>query len=193
MASESFAPSVGWRFTAADLAVFPTSLPSGDVDYELDQGRLVLMVPPGHPHGLVQLQIAGEFLIQGQRAGFGQAVTDEAVVLSRNPDTVLSPDVAFISKSKLPVRVSREGYLETIPDIVVEVRSKNDTHAELERKAETFLSAGVGLVLIADPEAKTIAAFRAGAERRVYFESDTFALDDPIPGFRLSVREVFRS
>jgi hypothetical protein len=27
-------------FTAADLAAFPTHLPSGDVDYELDHGRL---------------------------------------------------------------------------------------------------------------------------------------------------------
>ena len=36
-------------------------------------------------------------------------------MVSRNPDTVLSPDVAFISKSKLPVRVTSEGYLETIP------------------------------------------------------------------------------
>jgi Uma2 family endonuclease len=187
-----FDQSPGWRFTAADLAVFPTQLPSGDVDYELDQGRLVLMVPPGHPHGLVQVRIASKFAIQGEEAGFGQAVTDEAVVVSRNPDTVLSPDVAFIAKSKLPVRVTREGYLETIPDVVVEIRSKNDSRAELERKTETYLSAGVSLVLIADPEAKTIVAYRAGAEPRVYLEADMVELDEPIPGFRMGVKEMFR-
>ena len=29
--------SAGWRLMAADLAFFPTCLPSGGVDYELDQ------------------------------------------------------------------------------------------------------------------------------------------------------------
>jgi len=113
-------------------------------------------------------------------------------MVSRNPDTVLSPDVAFISQSKLPVRVTSEGYLETIPDIVVEVRSKNDARSELDRKTNMYLSTGVGLVLIADPEAKTIVAHRSGAEPQVYLESDTFLLDEPIPGFRLIVKEMFR-
>ena len=39
------------------------------------------------------------------------------------------------------VRRSREGYLETIPDLVIEVRSKNDTRAELERIAASSLRA----------------------------------------------------
>ena len=34
-------------FTAADLEALPSELPSGPIDYELDNGRLVfIMVPP---------------------------------------------------------------------------------------------------------------------------------------------------
>jgi hypothetical protein len=34
--------------TAADLEAFPAEIPSGPIDYELDNGRLVLiMAPPG--------------------------------------------------------------------------------------------------------------------------------------------------
>ena len=33
--------------TAADLAVLPSQLPSGPVLWELDNGRLVVMAPPG--------------------------------------------------------------------------------------------------------------------------------------------------
>ena len=48
----------------------------------------------------------------------------------------------------VPQKLSSEGYLETIPDLVAEVRSKNDTMAELERKAGEYLAAeneaGVG-------------------------------------------------
>ena len=35
--------------TVADLAVFPDELPSGPVKYELDDGKLVMMAPPGGP------------------------------------------------------------------------------------------------------------------------------------------------
>jgi Uma2 family endonuclease len=34
----------------------------------------------------------------------------------------------------LPAKLSREGYFETIPDLVVEIRSKNDTTPEIETK-----------------------------------------------------------
>jgi Uma2 family endonuclease len=179
-------------FTAADLEFFPTDLPSGPIDYELDNGRLILMTPPGHAHGAAQARIATKFIVQAEEAGHGRAFTEVGVVLSRNPDTVLCPDVAFVGKSKLPVRESREGYLETIPDLVVEVRSKNDSRAELERKAAEYLSAGVAAVWIADPEAKTIGVHRAGSEPRIYSGSQTLESDEPIPGLRLNVADIFR-
>ena len=45
---------------------------------------------------------------------------------------------AFILTASLPVRQSTEGYLETIPEIVVEVRSKNDTGREDFRCVSLF-------------------------------------------------------
>jgi Uma2 family endonuclease len=182
----------GRLFTAADLAAFPTHLPSGEIDYELDHGRLIIiMVPPGELHGSVQLLIGTELMNQGQRKRHGRTYSEVGIVLTRNPDTVLGADLAFVGKAKLPVRKSREGYLETIPDLVVEIRSKNDTRAELERKAGEYLAAGVGIVLLVDPEAKTVAEHRAGTEPRVYLASETLALDEVIPGFRLDLAECF--
>ncbi len=178
-------------FTAADLAVLPTHLPSGDIDYELDHGRLIILVPPGELHASVQTYIAAELMYQGQRKRHGRAFTEVGIVLSRNPDTVLGADLAFVGKKSLPVRRSREGYLETIPDLVVEVRSKNDTKAELERKAEQYLSAGVKIVLVVDPEAQTVAEHRTGSEPRILRAPETLTLDEPIPDFRLDLAECF--
>ena len=113
------------------------------------------------------------------------------IALAEKLAEVLGADLAFIGKAKLPVRKSREGYLETIPDLVVEIRSKNDTRAELEQKAGEYLRAGVGIVLVVDPEAKTIAEHRAGAEPRVSIASDTLALVELIPDFRLNLAECF--
>jgi hypothetical protein len=45
-------------FTAADLDLLPTELPSGPVLYEIHHGRLVTLCPPGDVHGAVENKIA---------------------------------------------------------------------------------------------------------------------------------------
>jgi Uma2 family endonuclease len=181
----------GRLLTAADLAAMPTHLPSGDVDFELDRGRLVIMVPPGHMHGSTQARFSGNLLIAGEKEGLGRVFIGVGVVLARRPDTVVAPDVAFICAANLPVRESPEGYLETIPDLVIEIRSRNDTTPELDSKVAQYLAAGVRVVWVAEPIAKTIAEYRSGSDSRKYQESDTLALDDLIPGFRLKLAEIF--
>lgn len=133
-------------FTVADLAAMPDELPSGPVDFELDDGRFVVMSPPGHRHGRLQVKLGSLFLAQGEEKGHGEAHTETGVVLRRNPDSVVGPDVSFIKQESLPVREAPEGYLETIPELVVEIKSKNDTMQEMAEKAEEYLAAGVQLV-----------------------------------------------
>ncbi len=72
-------------FTAADVAVMPERLPSGDVRYELHHGRLVVMSPPGATHGNMQTRIAGALLVQGEQRGHGKAYTEVGIVLRAAP------------------------------------------------------------------------------------------------------------
>src|SRR4051794_10621170 len=123
-------------FTVADLAVLPSELPSGPVLYELHHGRLVTMPPPGDLRCAVELKLGGALLYQGEYRGLGKARGGEVgIILGRNPDHVVGADAAFIANSSLPIRRSPEGYLETIPDLVAEVRSKNDSRPAMERRA----------------------------------------------------------
>ena len=180
-------------FTTADLEALPTDLPSGPIDYELDNGRLVLiMVPPGNIHGAAQSNIATHLKVQGEFKGHGKARTEVGVVLWRSPDRVVTPDVLFIAVKSLPIRTSPEGYLETVPELVVEVRSKNDSLRYVERKVEHYLKAGVAVVWVADPAAKTVAVHTSQGEPVAYGEADTLELPGLIPGFSLPVADVFR-
>ena len=107
--------------TVADLPMFPAQLPSGPVRYELDDGRLVVVAPPGYDHSAIELNIGTELKIQGERKGHGKASSGEvSVILRRGPDRVVGADAAFITLKSLPIRRSSEGYLETIPELVVE-------------------------------------------------------------------------
>ena len=110
------------------------------------------MAPPGDEHGAVELNIAAALHTQGQLQGHGKARCGEVgIVLRRNPDRVVGADAVFIATVSLPLQLSPEGYLETIPDLVVEVVSKNDTRAYTRRKVEDYLAAGVRLIWVADP------------------------------------------
>jgi Uma2 family endonuclease len=180
-------------FTVADLAVLPSDLPSGPVLYELHQGRLIAMPPPGDVHGAIEAKLAAALIYQGEYRGLGKARCGEvAIVLGRNPDHVFGADAAFIAASSLPIRRSPEGYLETIPDLVVEVRSKNDTMAALQRKAADYLTAGVRVVWVVDPVARTVTEYRRDTAPRVFGEHETLTVEDVIPGFQLPVRDALQ-
>ena len=178
--------------TAADLAVMPEQLPSGPVSFELHHGRLFAMAPPGATHGNLQAIFGGELLMQGQKKGHGKAYTEVGVVLARRPDHVLGPDAAFVASRSLPSRISSEGFLETIPELVVEIRSKNDTKAEIETKVADYLKAGVELVLVVDPASETVAEHRPNSPPQTLGKDDALQCETIIPGFRLSLAELFR-
>lgn len=184
-------PPVPRLLTAADLAVLPDELPSGAVKYELDDGRLIVMPPPGDIHGAVNGN-AFFHLKLAERAGHGKSRTEVGVVLRRNPDRVVGPGACFIANTSLPLKHSPEGYLETIPDLVVEVRSKNDTLAELERKAGEYLAAGTKLVWVVDPLRAAVVVYQAGHAPRTLGPADDLTADGIIPGFRLSVADALR-
>lgn len=175
---------------AADLAVLPADLPSGSVDYELDNGRLITMVPPGNTHGSVQARFVTELVLQGERKGLGQAWSEVGIILWRDPDRVVGADAAFVTNECLPVRESPEGYLQTIPNLVVEIRSKNDTPAYIQRKVQDYLAAGVVVMLLVDPAARTASVFRPNAEPVFVQENEPLDIDDVIAGFQLTLDQV---
>ena len=178
-------------WTAADLAALPDELPSGPVRYELDNGELVTMSPPGYVHGVIEATLTTHLKIQGEWRGCGKVCCGEAgIVLWRNPDRVVGADAAFVATANLPVRRSPEGYLETIPDLVVEVMSPNDTRPEVQRKVDDYLHAGVRVVWVLDPARRTLAIHRPGQAVETLGEADTLTVPEVIPGFSLRVADA---
>ena len=150
------------------------------------------MSPPGARHGNLQSRLAVALGSMGETKGHGQSYTEVGSVLRRNPDHVLGPDAAFVANRSLPAAISSEGFLETIPELVVEIRSKNDAKAEIEAKVAEYISAGVLQVWIVDPASETIAEHRPNLPPRTLGKGDALQCEDIIPGFRLELAELFR-
>lgn len=177
--------------TVGDLEGLPTELPTGPVDYELENGRLVPTSPPGNVHGAVQLNIGTELKNYADRTGVGRARTETGVLLWRNPDRLTVPDVLFVAAKSLPIRETREGYLETIPELVVEVRSKNDASSMIASKVADYLKAGVELVWVVEPQLRTVTVYRPGRPAETFRGDDVLVCEDLLPGFRLELARVF--
>jgi len=188
---EPLAPSSPRLLTVADLAAMPSELPSGSVKYELDNGRLILLAPPGDDHGRTQYRVGIALFSHAEKRGLGEGRTEVGVILRRNPDRVVGSDAVFIAKRSLPARVSREGYLETIPELVVEVRSKNDTLEDLRDKAQEYLQAGVQIVWIIEPAAKTVTVYRPNESPLQLHDGDVLTAKGVIPRFKVPVAELF--
>lgn len=180
-------------FTAADLAELPHELPSGPALYELDNGRLIAMSPPGNRHAQIEARLTAALFNLCSEKGFGEVRCGEVgIVLRRAPDRVVGADVAFLSKARLPIRESPEGYLETIPDLVVEIMSRRDTRAYLERKTADYLQSGVRVIWVIDPERREAVEHRPGAAPRTIAAGEELLAEDVLPGLRVPLSELLK-
>ena len=122
---------------------------------------------PGGIHGAVNANIVFQLKLQGDQHGHGKTLTETGVILRKGPDRVVGPDSCFAVSASLPLSYSLEGFLTKVPELIVEVRSKNDTPAELERKAGEFLAAGARLVWVLDPIRAVAVVYEAAHPPRV--------------------------
>ena len=148
------------------------------------------MAPPGDIHAKRQARFAAYLFIHGEQPGHGEVRAEVGVLLRRNPDHLLGTDAAFLTTAQLPPRLSPEGYLLTIPQLVVEVRSKNDSQPEIDAKVRDYLAAGVALVWVADPDARTVTAYRTGQSPIVFAAADTLTAAPVIPTFAVPVSDL---
>jgi Uma2 family endonuclease len=159
--------------------------------FELLEGQLVEMSPVGPEHGRVVLQL-GSLLrqhLQGRR--FGVVGTEIGFKLTSNPDTVRGPDLAFIRQDRLP-SVRRHGFVDGPPDLAIEVLSPDDRPGEMRAKIDEYLTRGVPLVVIVDPDERMVTLHPRGAPETTLRDfDDVLDLSLVIDGFRCRLGEIF--
>jgi Uma2 family endonuclease len=163
-----------------------------DVHAELVEGVLVPLSPAGFEHGDVALAIGARIRVFAQENHLGRACAAETgFVLSRNPDTVLAPDVGFVVADRIPPGARPKGFFQGAPDLAVEVLSPSNRQAEITVKIAMYFQAGTRLVWIIDPIEQTVAVHRSAKQATVLNSADTLNGEDVLPGFRVLVATIF--
>jgi len=161
-------------------------------DFELIRGELHRMAAAGGRASTIAVGIAAQFWNYATPRGLGTVYgADAGFVLSRDPDTLLIPDVAFVRADRLPPGPVPEGFLPLAPDIAVEVVSPTDRRTDVARKVRLYLDAGVKLVWVVDPRRRLVTVYPVVGSERVLRPGEELDGGEVLPGFRLAVGDLF--
>ena len=162
-------------------------MPDDGCRYELVRGELRKMSPAGKRHSVIAMRIGHNLMTHVEPRAVGEVTgADGGYRISRNPDTVLAPDVGFIRQERA---VNTDGFFEGPPDVAIEVISPGDTYTEVEEKAQEWLRAGTRAVVVVNPRRNTVRVHRPDGTEDL---ADVLAVEDVVPGWRMPFSEVFR-
>jgi Uma2 family endonuclease len=100
-----------------------------------------------------------------------------------------APDVAFVRRERLQGQDPTGAFIGA-PDIAIEIVSPSDSAKDIQRKVEDWLTHGTLVVLVMYPETRSLVLWRSGRAVSLR-DGDVVDLDDVLPGFRCTARELF--
>ena len=109
---------------------------------------------------------------------------------AHRPGAVRKADVSFVRRGRFPGDEIPDGFIDLVPDLVVEVVSPRDRYAAVEEKIDDYLRAGVPLVWVVNPSTRTVYVYEGGQIARLT-AADELTGGPVLPGFRVRVADLF--
>jgi Uma2 family endonuclease len=162
--------------------------------FEIIKGRIVEMAPAAQDQGFTagdMIVILGSYV---RSKNLGRITAGElGFKLKADPVIVCCPDLAFISKDRVPPKENRTGYFDGAPDLAIEVVSPGNTISEINDKVALYLGAGSKLVWVVNPEREEVQIFRPGDHitSEILRAEDEISGEEVIKGFSCRVAEFF--
>ncbi len=166
----------------------------GDLEpCELVEGKIVATGFGTVEHGIIEANIAFALrtFVQPRRLGT-TLLGGVGVFTRRDPDTVRSADVLYISNERY-AQIQSATFVEVAPELIVEVLSPDDRWSKVTQKMREYFTIGVELIWIVDPQARTVYAYRSLTDVREFKEGDVLPGDEVLPGFSLRMADLFSS
>lgn len=162
-----------------------------DLRFELEKGEIVPVSLPGERHCAVCGNVTGILWNYTRQQGKGYVCpNDMGLILERDPDTVRGPDVALYT-NKASYQDLNPKFSQKLPTLIVEVLSPSDRPNRMMKRIKEFLSRGVPMVWLLDPEARDLTVHRLNHPGQFIGEQDEVADLAELPGFRCPVRDFF--
>ena len=167
-----------------------------DKRFYLIDGEIIETSPVQRVHSRLASMI--DFFLRGyvMSKDLGEVHVEHGFRPPGDRNTMLAPDVAFISHARLCGQPA-DGFISVMPDLVVEVASPSNSVAQLRRKARIYLDNGASVVWIVLPSQSGVDVCRSADGARLDIEfigaDGTLFGEDALPGFELELSRLFPS
>lgn len=168
-------------------------LPDDDLRHEIIDGEHYVTPSPLIRHQRISRELMHLLLNYLAEHPIGEVIAAPVdVVIS--PETVVVPDLVFVSRSR--AHVVTEKHLQGPPDLVVEILSPATTRRDVGIKRSLYEGAGVLEYWIVDPVGEAVTVHRRqgarfGREDLYVLEADAAATSTVLPGFNVPLRTLF--
>ena len=166
------------------------SLPDDGNKYELVDGELSMSPVPAN-HGAICVRLIlliGSFV---QRRKLGE-VYDSSTGFRLSPEILLSPDVSFVSKSRLKkILKAPDRFLHGAPSLAIEVLSPSDRMNELHRKLDLYFEHGTKLIWIVNWKLNQVHIYRPAGIEALTRSTDVLSGSEVLPGFKCRLSQIF--
>jgi Uma2 family endonuclease len=159
---------------------------------ELFRGRIVPMPMPKPRHGEICSEVVWLLKSHVKTHDLGRVLSNDAgVITERGPDTVRGADIAFYSFARVPKGPLPNRYLDTPPDLVVEVLLPDDRWPKVLAKVAEYLEAGTLVVIVLDDQRRQAHVYRADGTTRILNADEVLEIPDLLGDFQIRVGRLF--
>ncbi|MEH2169674.1 MAG: Uma2 family endonuclease [Nostoc sp.] len=184
--------------TIKDLEQLQSQNP--DWRMELVEGNIIVMAPSDYQSDEIGSRLL-TFLniwvmprklgrVTGSSAGFilPSIETDET---GGDPEkrNLRTPDVSFVRAEGL--KKTQRDFVQLVPDLMVEVKSKSDRLKPLQEKIKLFLELGSTVGILIDPDKLLVTVYRSNLEPVVLKDNDKLTILELLPGWELTIKELW--
>ena len=163
-----------------------------DARFELVKGELRPMSPAGSRHGRIITRIAYPLTNFVNQHKLGEVFgSNTGFILSRNPDTVRAPYIAFVPAERMSAVGDTDAFCPGAPDLAVEVMSPGDRISEVMEKISEYHASGCRAVWIVNSSKRTVTVYCPDLDPIVYTDGATIDGGQVVPGFSLDVKDIF--
>jgi len=154
-------------------------------------GELIIMSPTGCETGSKNFDLAGQLYTWNKQKKLGIAF--DSSTCFRLPNGALrSPDVSWIAKARWESLTpsERKKFSPIAPDFVLELMSESDTLTETQEKMVEYMSAGVRLGWLINPNTKQVEIYRPGRDKEILSNPVSLSGEDVLRDFVLDLTEI---
>jgi Uma2 family endonuclease len=172
-------------------AVGEIVLPGTEPETEWILDRPVQKMSPTRKHGRLQLAFAKA--LDAWARDRGQVATEWRFRVSPPGEDIrpLVPDVAYMSYRRLRTLARQDRETPPLaPEIIVEILSPDDRQKDVDEKRRVYFAWGVTLLLIVDPESRSMEAYDIERYHGTIGAVDTYS-PEIFPDLHLPLRALF--